>query len=358
MTCRDGWRGDGDPVAGRSRCSCRWAAEPAAGDPRRRHSRWARSALKRCAPAQAWCGTLERAVGSSGGRARQRRGLFRVLPAQRPRRSARHPGGDRRRAGVSRHGIARQLPGALQALAGYARRAVDGQSRYRAIGRGELPRVAARAGPDAGQRRRVRALAGRACAAVQHHAGERRSGGRARCARRSRASTSTATRMGPSSRRSLPCATRKSFARVVLDGAYPLGGGEYAWYPAYAPAMRDKFNFACQRSPACSQYPGDSMSHIEPALRQLRAHPFAAQGAGRFRQTAAIHRERHSIGARHVCRRAGPRLDTRGGRGGARLCGRRPAAPAQTHGRITDRCRFPRRSSNRRRPTAPGSRPR
>ncbi|HMC61476.1 MAG TPA: alpha/beta fold hydrolase, partial [Candidatus Solibacter sp.] len=65
---------------------------------------------------------------------------------------------------------------------------------------------------------------------------------------------------------------------VVLDGAYPLGGGEYAWYPAYAPAMRDKFNFACQRSPACSQYSGNSMSHIEPALRQLRAHPFQASG--------------------------------------------------------------------------------
>lgn len=64
---------------------------------------------------------------------------------------------------------------------------------------------------------------------------------------------------------------------LVLDGAYPLGGKEYAWYPAYAPAMRDKFNLACQRSPACRAYPGTSMSHIEPALRQLRAHPFRAQ---------------------------------------------------------------------------------
>jgi pimeloyl-ACP methyl ester carboxylesterase len=64
---------------------------------------------------------------------------------------------------------------------------------------------------------------------------------------------------------------------VVLDGAYPLGGSEYAWYPAYAPAMRDKFNFACQRSPACSAHPGDSISHFEPALQQLRAHPFEAQ---------------------------------------------------------------------------------
>src|SRR4051812_11217205 len=64
---------------------------------------------------------------------------------------------------------------------------------------------------------------------------------------------------------------------LVLDGAYPLGSNEYAWYPNYAPAMRDKFNWACQRSPACQQYPGTSLSHFEPVLRQLRAHPFAAQ---------------------------------------------------------------------------------
>ena len=66
---------------------------------------------------------------------------------------------------------------------------------------------------------------------------------------------------------------------LVLDGAYPLGGTDYAWYPAYAPAMRDKFNLACQRSAACGQLPGDSISHIEPALRLLRAHPFAAHQA-------------------------------------------------------------------------------
>jgi pimeloyl-ACP methyl ester carboxylesterase len=64
---------------------------------------------------------------------------------------------------------------------------------------------------------------------------------------------------------------------LVLDGAYPLGGGEYAWYPAYAPAMRAKFNLACQRSPACGSLPGDSISHIEPAVRLLRSQPFAAQ---------------------------------------------------------------------------------
>jgi pimeloyl-ACP methyl ester carboxylesterase len=63
---------------------------------------------------------------------------------------------------------------------------------------------------------------------------------------------------------------------LVLDGAYPLGSGEYAWYPAYAPAMRDKFNLACQRSPACNALPGDSISHIEPALRALRLAPMPA----------------------------------------------------------------------------------
>ncbi|MGH8254017.1 MAG: alpha/beta hydrolase [Steroidobacteraceae bacterium] len=66
---------------------------------------------------------------------------------------------------------------------------------------------------------------------------------------------------------------------LVLDGAYPLGDGDYAWYPAYAPAMRDKFNLACARSTACSKLPGDSLSHIAPALEQLRAHP--VQGHGR-----------------------------------------------------------------------------
>ena len=77
---------------------------------------------------------------------------------------------------------------------------------------------------------------------------------------------------------------------LVLDGAYPLGGKQYAWYPAYAPAMRDKFNFACRRSPACSLLPGDSMSHIEPALRSLRARPVPAQvrdSAGKLRSFTA-----------------------------------------------------------------------
>ncbi|MBS0378148.1 MAG: alpha/beta hydrolase [Proteobacteria bacterium] len=64
---------------------------------------------------------------------------------------------------------------------------------------------------------------------------------------------------------------------VVLDGAYPLDGPDYPWYPHYAPAMREKFNRACERSSECSAIPGSSMDHIAPALKSLRAHPFEAR---------------------------------------------------------------------------------
>jgi pimeloyl-ACP methyl ester carboxylesterase len=66
---------------------------------------------------------------------------------------------------------------------------------------------------------------------------------------------------------------------IVLDGAYPLNGPDYAWYPSYAPAMRDKFNIACRRFTPCAALPGDSISHIQPLLDELRAHPFAARAA-------------------------------------------------------------------------------
>jgi pimeloyl-ACP methyl ester carboxylesterase len=63
---------------------------------------------------------------------------------------------------------------------------------------------------------------------------------------------------------------------LVLDGAYPLSGPDYGWYPNYAPATRRKFNVSCERSPACRVVPGSSLEHIAPALAQLRAQPFAA----------------------------------------------------------------------------------
>ena len=65
---------------------------------------------------------------------------------------------------------------------------------------------------------------------------------------------------------------------LVLDGAYPLNGPDYAWYPSYAPATRDKFNIACARFRPCREIAGDSIEHILPALAQLRANPFSARG--------------------------------------------------------------------------------
>jgi pimeloyl-ACP methyl ester carboxylesterase len=77
---------------------------------------------------------------------------------------------------------------------------------------------------------------------------------------------------------------------LILDGAYPLDAKEYAWYPNYAPAMRAKFNLACERSEDCSRRPGSSLDHIAPLLAQLRREPVAAQardGDGRLRKFRA-----------------------------------------------------------------------
>ncbi len=77
---------------------------------------------------------------------------------------------------------------------------------------------------------------------------------------------------------------------IVLDGAYPLDGPDYAWYPTYAPAMRAKFNLACQRSKPCAGLPGSSVEHMTPLIERLRAAPFAAHavnGDGRTRRFTA-----------------------------------------------------------------------
>ncbi len=66
---------------------------------------------------------------------------------------------------------------------------------------------------------------------------------------------------------------------LVLDGAYPLNGPELAWYRGYAPAMRDKFNKACERSLVCKNIPGTSIKHMQLALDRLRAN--AGLGEGR-----------------------------------------------------------------------------
>jgi pimeloyl-ACP methyl ester carboxylesterase len=77
---------------------------------------------------------------------------------------------------------------------------------------------------------------------------------------------------------------------IVLDGAYPLNGADYAWYPSSAPAVREKFNIACRRFAPCAKLPGDSIEHITPVLQGLRAHPFRARapdGTGKVREFTA-----------------------------------------------------------------------
>ncbi|HLW26047.1 MAG TPA: alpha/beta fold hydrolase [Steroidobacteraceae bacterium] len=64
---------------------------------------------------------------------------------------------------------------------------------------------------------------------------------------------------------------------LVLDGAYPLEGPDYAWYPSYAPAMRDKFNLACARSRACAARGGTGLEHLVPLLETLRSTPYPAR---------------------------------------------------------------------------------
>jgi pimeloyl-ACP methyl ester carboxylesterase len=77
---------------------------------------------------------------------------------------------------------------------------------------------------------------------------------------------------------------------VILDGAYPLDGPEYAWYPNYAPAMRDKFNLACQRAEDCGRMRGSSIERIAGALGDLRRAPVKAEAKdadGRLRKFTA-----------------------------------------------------------------------
>ncbi len=64
---------------------------------------------------------------------------------------------------------------------------------------------------------------------------------------------------------------------LTLDGAYPLVGREAGWYTSYAPAMRDKFNLACTRSPTCAMLSGTSMDRLQSVLRRLRKNAQSIQ---------------------------------------------------------------------------------
>ncbi len=66
-------------------------------------------------------------------------------------------------------------------------------------------------------------------------------------------------------------------ARWCWMAPIPWMAADYAWYPAYAPAMRDKFNCACERSPECSQSPAVPWSTSRPALRRCASSPSRAR---------------------------------------------------------------------------------
>jgi pimeloyl-ACP methyl ester carboxylesterase len=81
-----------------------------------------------------------------------------------------------------------------------------------------------------------------------------------------------------------------SLRSIVLDGAYPLNGADYAWYPNYAPAMRYKFDIACMRFAPCAKLSGSSIDHMLPVLQELRSHPYpvrAADSDGKVREFTA-----------------------------------------------------------------------
>lgn len=60
---------------------------------------------------------------------------------------------------------------------------------------------------------------------------------------------------------------------VVLDGAFPVKG-QSPWSPHGADAVRDGFNAACARSPACARLGGTSIDRIRRVVEEVRAHPF------------------------------------------------------------------------------------
>jgi pimeloyl-ACP methyl ester carboxylesterase len=69
---------------------------------------------------------------------------------------------------------------------------------------------------------------------------------------------------------------------LVLDSAWPVVG-QSPWYPEAAPAMRESFEAACERSLVCQNLPGTASQRFELLLESLRQHPFWGQahdGAG------------------------------------------------------------------------------
>jgi pimeloyl-ACP methyl ester carboxylesterase len=82
---------------------------------------------------------------------------------------------------------------------------------------------------------------------------------------------------------------------LVLDGAYPLSGPDYPWYPHYAPAMRRKFDLACERDARCHALGGSSLERVADVLARLRSAPFDARVSYGDRRVAQVHADASAL---------------------------------------------------------------
>ena len=297
--------------------------------------------LHRCDTPAPWCGVLERALDPdaawSPGRCRSTSSTTRTARPGRPRARWLPPRADRGTRPPSRARSTWRC--SSRCAPRYDVLIMDNRGTGRSGG-GGLPAAAGGRRAHRGGHRRLRALAGR------HR--------RVCTARRWRRMTSRpcSTALEHRARSNLYGDSYGTyFAQVfalrhpqrlrslVLDGAYPLDGPDYAWYPHYAPAMREKFNRACERAPECRALPAATRSSTSPRRsRRCARKPFAARvrlgerhswPASRPmpRQLAIVmfgSAPAYATRARDRCRRA-------------RLRGRGPAAAAAPHGGDTGR---------------------
>ena len=209
-----------------------------------------------------------------------------------PRHRDRHAGGHRRRPRLPGDRVARGVPRPVRAAARQLRRADHGQPRHRTFRRrwtvsrcrtppGSPRRIsvpaAVRSAP--GPAFYSTALAADDLAAVLEALGHQRR------------SNLYGDSYGTYFAQVFALRHPQRLRSLVLDGAYPLDGPDYAWYPHYAPAMREKFNRACERSADCSAIPGSSIEHIAPALEAAAREALRRAGApGRGQQPCRLHR--------------------------------------------------------------------
>ena len=136
---------------------------------------------------------------------------------------------------------------------------------------------------------------------------------------------------------------------VVLDGAYPLNGPDYAWYPSYAPGHARQIR--C-RLPALAGLRRNSRKLDGSHRAAARAASPAADdrpGDRCRRQGTPIQGGPHPSRHGDVRQRARPRHRARARCGRARLSRRRSAAPPSPHGRDRRQRRQRGRAQRRRR---------